>query len=87
MQTCGCGGRSCNGILQKSDPRKIVNGQVYSLSCGFKKEKIEDSKKLSCSHCLKPIDGAYSTIFLKQIRLDFHPGCKYLFKKDPDRER
>ena len=80
MQTCGCGGKSCNGILQKSDPRKIVNGQVYSPSCGFKVEK--ESKKLFCSHCFKPIDRAYSTILLKQIRLDFHPGCEYLFKKD-----
>jgi hypothetical protein len=39
MTQCGCKGRSCNGIIQKSDPRKVINGVVYSLVCGWKKEK------------------------------------------------
>ena len=39
MQQCGCGGMWCNGLVQKTDPRKIINGVVYSLSCGWRKEK------------------------------------------------
>lgn len=42
MQTCGCGGKICNGIIQESAPRKIINGVVYGLPCGFKKEKEND---------------------------------------------
>lgn len=42
MQSCGCGGKSCNGIVQKSDPRKVVNGVVYKLHC-FNKEKQDAS--------------------------------------------
>lgn len=45
MQTCGCGGRWCNGILQKADPRQIIDGKVYSLNCGWKLEKQLKEKK------------------------------------------
>lgn len=44
MMTCSCGGKSCNGIIQKTDPRKIVDGKVYKLACGVNQEKQnEDS--------------------------------------------
>lgn len=39
MITCGCKGKYCNGIVQKAQPRKIVDGVVYALRCGEKKEK------------------------------------------------
>jgi hypothetical protein len=44
MQQCACGGKWCNGLVQKTDPRKIINGAVYSLHCGWRKEK-EDKKE------------------------------------------
>jgi len=42
MQSCGCGGKSCNGIIQKADPRKIVDGKVYKVACGLKQEKQDE---------------------------------------------
>lgn len=43
MMTCACQGKSCNGIIQKTDPRKLVDGKVYKVVCGFKKEKENES--------------------------------------------
>lgn len=42
MTSCGCKGTICNGIIQSRDPRKIINGVVYSLVCGHKQEQQND---------------------------------------------
>lgn len=39
MRTCACQGKCCNGIIQKTDPRKIVDGKAYKIVCGFKEER------------------------------------------------
>lgn len=31
--------KRCEGIIQTESPRKIVDGDVYHLHCGFKVEK------------------------------------------------
>jgi hypothetical protein len=72
----------CQGLVRIEQPRKIVNLQVYHLHCGFKQEKIDDSKKLSCTHCFKRIEGAYKSLFVKHIRMDFHPDCEPIFRKE-----
>ena len=43
MQVC----KRCQGIIQTCSPRKIVDGDVYHLHCGFKveNEKVKQSTK------------------------------------------
>ncbi len=31
---------------------------------------------MKCDVCHKEIDGAHQTIFIRKLRLDFHPECK-----------
>ena len=55
MQTCACGGKSCNGIIQKADPRKIVDGKVYKVACGLKQEKQDEDSLRQESGTSNPV--------------------------------